>query len=522
MSKKDFDLTRREFLLKSTLLSASAATTPFAMNLFAMNAALASTYTATGDYKALVCVYLAGGNDHNNMVLATDGPSMQGYQKARSIGGGATIALPQANLLPLSVTKTDSVGARTFALHPNLTPMQTLFEGGRAAIIANVGPLLRPIPDKTSTYKSIPRPANLFSHSDQTVQWQSTDTNKKNYGWGGRMADLIKLSNPLAQNFTCLSLSGNTAFLAGETISQYQINSNGSPVAISGVGGFDNLFGSSGNVLQPIVQNLSLSNNFELEHAAVVDRAIKAQSNLTTVMSATATTVTAPTQYQNPNQPIGTLSTNNFAKQLQTVARIIAGRNTLGAHRQVFFVALGGFDTHDGQAPSQADLMARLSHAAKYFDDELSKSTFPGGAVADQVTLFTASDFGRTFTSNGDGTDHGWGSHHFVVGGAVRGKDIYGAFPMTAVTGPAGTVNGVTYPAFDNPLDVGSGNFIPQVSVDQYSATMAKWFGLTAGPGSEIASVFPNLTYFDPAATGNLGFYGSKDLGFMKDPITNL
>ena len=336
------------------------------------------------------------------------------------------------------------------------------------------------------------------------------------------MADLIKTSNT-AQYFTCLSLSGNTAFLAGETISQYQINANGSPVAISGAGGFDNLFGTTGNVLKPIVQNtnLTLTNNFEIEHAKVVDRAIAAQSNLTTVMTNTATTVTAPTQYQNPTQPIGTLSTNGLARQLQTVARIIAGRNTLGAHRQVFFVALGGFDTHDGQAPAQADLMARLSHAVKYFDDELSKTTFPDGAVANQVTLFTASDFGRTFTSNGDGTDHGWGSHQFVVGGAVRGKDIYGAFPMTAVTGPASTVNGVAYPAFDNPLDVGSGNFIPQVSVDQYSATMAKWFGLSTSlvvpttTITEINYVFPNLQNF---ATTTLG----TDIGFMKDPVTNL
>lgn len=494
MSKK-IDLSRREFLLNSTLLSASSVAAPFALNLFSMNMAAASTLTS--DYKALVCVFLGGGNDHNNMVLATDTPSWNGYLAARNIGGGATIALPQANLLPIvpTTTKTDSVGTRSFALHPSMTQMKTLFDAGRAAIISNVGPLIVPIPDKVAyrnpTYQ---KPANLFSHSDQTVQWQSTDPLKKNYGWGGRMADQIKTSNT-AQNFTCLSLSGNTAFLAGETINQYQINANGTPVAISG---FNNLFGSSGNYTQPIVSAAASSNMFEIEHAAVVQRAIDAQGNLSSVMSLTgATVVLPPTQYLNP--ATGLLANNQLAIQLQTVARIIAGRNTLGAHRQVFFVTLGGFDTHDGQAPNHSNLMARLSHAIDYFDSTLKTLVdTSGGPVLDMsssVTTFTASDFGRTFTSNGDGTDHGWGAHHFVVGGAVKGKEIYGTFPMTAVSTSSDPLN-----SGYNPLDVGSGNFIPQISVDQYAATLATWFGLSP---AEITTVFPNLSNF---SIQNLGF----------------
>lgn len=494
MSKK-VDLLRREFLLRSSLLSAAGSVSaPFALNLFAMNVAAAATLTA--DYKALVCVFLAGGNDHNNMVIATDTPSWTGYQTARNIGGSATIALPQANLLPIVPTTpvVDSVGARSFALHPAMTPMKNLFDAGRAAVIANVGPLIVPIPSKIEyRLSTFQKPVNLFSHSDQTAQWNSTDPLKRSYGWGGRMADQIKTSNT-AQNFTCLSLSGNTAFLAGETINQYQINASGTPIAISG---FNNLFGSSGNYTQPIVSAATSGNLFEIEHAAVVQRAIDAQGALSNVMLQTgAPVVPAPTQYTNPNT--GALATNQLAVQLQTVARVIAGRNALGAHRQVFFVTLGGFDTHDGQAPAHANLMARLSHAIEYFDTTLASlvdiNAGTGSDMRNSVTLFTASDFGRTFTSNGDGTDHGWGSHHFVVGGAVKGKEIYhkGGFPMTAVTSTAAGI--------DNPLDVGSGNFIPQISVDEYAATLAKWFGLSP---AEIAAVFPNLVNF---STPDLGF----------------
>jgi len=489
---KEIDLSRREFLRQASLVSAAGSiAAPFALNLFTMNVAAATTLTS--DYKALVCLFLAGGNDHNNTVIATDTPSWTGYLAARNIGGGASIALPQANLLPINpmTPVVDSVGTRAFALHPSMAPMQTLFNSGRAAVIANVGTLTTPITDKVDyRNNSGKRPVNLFSHSDQTAQWHSTDPAKKIYGWGGRMADQIKSSNS-KQNFSCISSSGNSVFLAGETINQYQITSNGTAVP---VGGLTNLFGTSSN-LQTIITAPTSSNLFEIEHAAVVQRAMAAQADLSTVMAATgASVVTAPTQYTNPNT--GTLANNSLATQLQTVARIIAGRNTMGAHRQLFFVNMGGFDTHDGQAPNQSNLLARISHAVSYFDDTLKTLIDTnGGPIEDmssKVTLFTASDFGRTFTSNGDGTDHGWGSHHFVVGGAVKGQEIYGPFPMTAVTNTSAGV--------DNPLDVGSGNLIPQISVDQYAGTLAKWFGLSP---AEITSVFPNLANF---ATPDLGF----------------
>jgi len=483
---KTIDTSRREFLRKVSMLSAAGSlSAPFALNLFKINVAAASTFTS--DYKAIVCLYMGGGNDSANMVLATDSPSWAGYLAARSNGGGASIALPSASLLSIApnTPKVDTVGTRAFALHPDMAPLQTLFDAGRAAIVANVGPLIEPIADKVAyRNNAIQKPARLFSHNDQTKQWHSTDPLKPIYGWGGRMGDMLKTSNA-KQNFTSISSSGNSVFLAGETINQYQINSNGTAVAI---GGLTNLFGTSNSPLQDIIANTTASNLFEQDHAAVVQRSIDAQTDLNNVMLATATSVPAPTQYTNPNTNL--LANNRLANQLHTVARIIEGQTTLGAHRQVFFVNMGGFDTHDRQVTGHADLMARLAHAAAYFDGVLT--TLPGDK-SNQVTLFTASDFGRTFTSNGDGTDHGWGGHHFVIGGAVNGKEIYGEFPQTAVTN--------TSAGIDNPLDVGSGRLIPTISVDQYAGTLAKWFGLSP---AEISAVFPNLANFP-----------IQDLGFM-------
>ncbi|NOU00305.1 MAG: DUF1501 domain-containing protein [Gallionella sp.] len=483
------NFSRREFLRRGSLLSvAGSLSAPFALNLFSMNVAAASTFTS--DYKAIVCLYFGGGNDSANMVLATDTPSWSGYQAARSIGGAASIALPMGSLLPITpnTPHVDAVGSRSFSLHPNLTQLKSLFDAGRAAVIANVGTLVEPIADKVA-YRSnaIQKPDNLFSHSDQTTQWHSTDPAKPIYGWGGRMGDVLKASNS-KQNFTSISSSGNSVFLAGETINQYQINANGAAVPI---GGMTNLFGinAANNPLHAVITNTAASNFIEREHAAVVERSIAAQTDLNNVMLATATSVASPTQYLNPNN--NQLANNSLATQLKTVARIIEGQVTLGAHRQVFFVSIGGFDTHDNQLANQADLMARIAHAVSYFDGVLA--TLPVGDMSNKVTLFTASDFGRTFTSNGDGTDHGWGAHHFVVGGAVKGKDIYGSFPQSAVTN--------TSAGIDNPLDVGSGSLIPTISVDQYAGTLAKWFGLST---AEIATVFPNLAKFS-----------TQDLGFM-------
>ncbi len=481
---KSIDKSRREFLRKATLLSAASSFGgSLALNLLGINRVIAApVYT---NYKALVCLYLAGGNDSANMVLATDTPSWAGYQAAR----GGAIALPQAALLPITpaTTKVDAVGTRSFALHPGMGPLQTMFNSGRAAIVANVGTLIDPIADKTEYQLSTTiKPKNLFSHSDQTEQWHSANPANPLSGWGGRMSDILSTSN-IQTNFSNISLSGNCIFLAGDTIHQYQVNSSGSAVTIRGL---SDMFGASYNPLQDIITNTGASNVFELEHAAVVQRAIDAQATLNDALAATpASTLLAPTQY---TTYYGDLANNPLVTQLQTVARIIACQNALGVRRQIFYVNIGGFDTHNGQLPSHGNLMAQLAHAMEYFDNALATLPNSVGDVRNNVTLFTASDFGRTLASNGSGTDHGWGGHHLVTGGAVNGGDIYGTFPPTSV-------------GASNPLDIGSGRIIPTISVDQYAATLATWFGLVAADG-DITATFPNL--------GAL----QADLGFMQAP----
>lgn len=479
MSKK-INASRREFLRMSSMLSVvGAAGAPFALNLATM--ASAAAQTAPGGYKALVCLFMFGANDHHNTVLATDSTSWTQYINIRTTNEAGSIALPAAGnaggVLPITPSTTQP--GRSFALHPSMPELKGLFDAGRAAIISNVGPLIMPTTLAQYNARSVSLPAKLFSHNDQQSLWQAYAPEGAAYGWGGRMGDLMAAnnSNPI---FTSISASGNAVFLAGKTVNQYQVSSAGA-VPIGSLSG--TLFGApaGSNPLKAIITSDN-AHLFQKEYAAITNRSISAQSLLAPAMAvAGAGGVPNPSQYTNPNT--GALASNSLAVQLQTVARIIAGRSALGAQRQVFFVSMGGFDTHDFQKVNQADLLAKVSHALAYFDTTMG--SLQGTDIRNQVTLFTASDFGRTFKSNGDGTDHGWGSHHFIVGGAVKGNDIYGAFPVTGL---------------GHAQDVGSGRLLPQFSVDQYGATLANWFGLSA---SQISDVFPNINNF---SNRNLGF----------------
>jgi uncharacterized protein (DUF1501 family) len=473
---------RREFLQISSLLSVvGAAGAPFALNLATIGSAAAQN--ASGGYKALVCLFMFGANDHANTVLATDSTSWTQYLNVRTTSEAGSIALPAVGAAGgvLPVTPLSAQAGRSFAFHPGLVQLKGLFDSGRAAVISNVGPLI--MPTTLAQYKagSVRLPPKLFSHNDQQSLWQAYAPEGAAYGWDGRMGDLMAANNTNPV-FTSISASGNAVFLAGKTINQYQVSSSGA-VAVNGLSG--SLFGASA-ASNPLKAIISADNPHVLrkEHAAVTSRSISAQGLLAPSMAVAGPGgVPHPTQYTNPNT--GALVTNSLAVQLQTVARIIAGRSALGAQRQVFFVSMGGFDTHDYQRATQADLMAKLSHAISYFDTTMG--SLAGSDIRNQVTLFTASDFGRTFTSNGDGTDHGWGSHHFIVGGAVKGNTVYGDFPVTGL---------------NHSQDVGAGRLLPQFSVDQYGATLASWFGLSP---TQINDVFPNISNFT-----------LRDIGFIR------
>ena len=469
---------RRRFL-GNLLAIASGSAVPFTLNLAAMGTAAAEGAT---DYKALVCLYLGGGNDHFNTVLPTDPTSWNEYVRIRTTAGADSIALPSISagyrpLLPIAPINSQG---RTFALHPSLQPLKSLFDADRAAVIANVGPLVRPITKAQYLAGSAPVPPKLFSHNDQQAVWQSLQAeNSHGVGWGGRLADIMASASS-SSTFSCISTAGNALFLSGRTLQPIQVNGTAVP-AIRNLN--TNLFGSTpgNNSFRNIIAG-DYSDLFQKEHSKVVRSAIDNQAVLSTaILPAGANGVPNPGNYVNPMT--GMAEVNPLAIQLQTVARLIGGRSALGAKRQVFYVSLNGFDTHDNQRATQCILLAKVAHAMAYFDNIMS--SLQGGDMRQQVTLFTASDFGRTFTSNGDGTDHGWGSHHFVMGGAVKGRDIYGTMPVTGL---------------GHDLDIGSGALLPTISVDQYGATLASWFGLSA---TQIADVFPNIANF---STRNLGF----------------
>ena len=460
---------RRVFLRTSFLLGAlvpSAA--PFALNLAAMGTAAAQSAT---DYRALVCLFMFGGNDSGNMVVATDPSSWDAYTAMRS--GGMRLGMPGSDngLLPISAATPQS--GRSFALHPAMVDAQASFAAGNTAIIANVGPMIMPTTRAQYRSRSVPLPPNLFSHNDQQSTWQTHRPEGAQYGWGGRMGDLLASMNS-TQTFTCISASGNAVWLSGENTVQFRVSANGS----SAIGGLDgNLFGSSRGAADfRYLLTRPHANLLEESHASVTRRSLDAQALLDESMLPIEAVEPVP------NLPNG--QANGVARQLQTVARIIGGRSALGARRQVFFVSMGGFDTHSNQPNTHAGLMAQLSQALAYFNQVMAGPQVNAEGLA---TLFTASDFGRTMTSNGDGTDHGWGAHHFITGGAVHGGDIYGRFPSTGV---------------DNDDYVGNGRLLPELSVDQYGATLARWFGVS---DTELDDIFPSL-----------GNFGSRDLGFMQ------
>lgn len=502
------DGARRLFLRQAAALAGLGAAAPFALNLSAMSSAAAQT---ASDYKALVCLFLHGGNDSMNMVLPTDAASWAAYTSVRNQLPDS-IALLAPGTAPLASAAAGSPArlggvlpilpanpqGRSFALHPMLGALQSLFnDDKRLAIVPNAGPLVVPTTKAQYANSLHPKPAHLFSHNDQANMWQSFQPEGATKGWGGLMADLLAAQNGRAV-FTSISTSGNAVWLSGERVRQYQVSTSGA-IRMATAGATNAVYGNLavGDALRRIVRSTRGTHPLERDIADINNRSIEAEEVLRLAMKDASdplfgTPGVSPDPKLLYDHPLtGAKAVNNLALQLQTVARMIDASGSAGiqAKRQIFFVSLGGFDTHDNQNRAHANLYAMLAHALRYFD-----TTLGAMGLRDCVTTFTASDFGRSFTSNGDGTDHGWGAHHFVLGGAVKGGDLYGRFPVLGMRNANSN-------AFDSsPDQVGNGVLIPGTSVDQIGATLARWFGLSE---TETSMVFPGLRHFSER---NLGF----------------
>ncbi len=458
MSVKN-DQSRRAFLQTTATLGLAGAASPFVTTLAAIGEAAASVAT---DYKAMVCVFLYGGNDYANTVTPYDQISYDAYARLRP-----SLAYSRTALTTTALTPTTALaGGRQYALAPALAPLLPLFNSGKLAVMLNVGTLAQPTTKAQYSARSVALPPKLFSHNDQQSYWQSSSPEGAFSGWGGRIGDLMQSGNGTSL-LTCINAAGNAVFLAGRTAFNYSVSTNG-PIALAGN---TSLFGSAtGSTALKSLMTGSRANIFENEHAKVSKRSLDTGAQVTGALAAAPTFTTV--------YPTG----NSLADQLKVVARMISVSNELGAKRQVFFVSLGGFDLHDNLIAQQPVLLDRVARAMKAFYDHTVEL-----GVSDKVTTFTGSDFGRTLVPNSDGSDHGWGSMHFVMGGAVRGQRFYGTPPVIADNGPD---------------DVGQGRLLPGIAVDQYASTLATWFGVS---NSDMTTVLPNIGSYNPSSW-NLGF----------------
>lgn len=466
---------RRNFLKRASATTIAGAASPWLLNLAAIGEAAATTGE---DYKALVCVFLNGGMDYANTVVTYDSTSHATYTAIR----GSAVAIPRTTtgtVAGLENTVLEPVtplpNARQYALAPALKPLHTLFNSGNLAVLLNVGTLVKPIVKSQYSAVSNDVPANLMSHEDQAALWQSSYPETS--GWGARMGAQIEGNyGSMHSAFTCMSIAGNAKLLNGPGMSPYTINSAGA-VTITGT---YSLYGSADCIAA--LRTLTTQSRTHVMEAEY-NRVVAASINTGNLFSRYLKPISA--------LPVAFPADNTLAEQLKLVARTIASAGELGVRRQIFFVSLGGFDHHDGLKTQLPALQAKVADALAAF-----YANTQALGVADKVTAFTASDFGRSLTANGNatdnnswGSDHGWGSMHFVLGGAVNGKQIYGKAPAVGVN----TVD-----------DIGQGRLIPSTSIDQYFATLGKWFGIS---DANLSTALPNLGNYAPAA---------RDLGFMK------
>jgi uncharacterized protein (DUF1501 family) len=446
---------RRDFLRSALASAAGLSTRGSALGFLAATHA-AATEAATTDYKALVCIFLSGGNDGFNVLIPSDDTRYVAYKKAR-----ANLALPPEKLLSLAATSS----TLKYSVPSYASGLRDLYSQGQLAFVANVGTLLEATTKKTyQEGKNLP--PQLYSHNDQSDQAVSAQLDAaQRLGWGGRIADLMSSRNGASRLPLGISIAGNTLFQVGETAVPYNLSSYGAKLLrVSSTDPKNSRYNTFNKLLE-----MAATDSYLLKRQLA--NSIKGSIDLSeTLIAALA------------NSSIGTgiWPASRLSEQLQMVAKMISVRQTLGMSRQVFYVVQGGYDTHYNQLELHAQLIKDLSDGLTAFHGALNEL-----GVGNNVSSFTLSDFGRTLTSNGSGTDHAWGNVNLVAGGAVAGGNVYGKFPSQVI---------------DSANDAGYGRIIPTTSIDQYAATLASWFGVDA---AGLQTIFPNLTRFP---VSNLGF----------------
>ncbi len=458
-------ITRRGFLTHTCSLGIASATVSTTLLQLGL-ARTAAAQNAPG-YRALVCILLAGGNDSYNMLVPVDNDQYTEYRNIRS-----DLALDQNSLLTLPGT---TANGRSYGVHPGMSELRSLFADGDAALVANVGTLLEAFDADAYAGGTASLPLGLFSHADQINQWQTAVPDARiAQGWGGRVADLMQGMNVMNGVSMNISLSGSNVFQSGNQVTEYAIEASGD--GAPGINSYDD--GTDyGALKKRMVDDLlavQQSSIFRREYSQRLRGAIDAQA---VFVDALQTSPALSTSF----------SPGYFSQSLRQIARVIGARDALGATRQTFFVTVGGWDHHDEVLDNQANMLPAISQGLQEFRDALVEL-----GVFDEVTTFTTSDFGRTLTSNGKGSDHGWGGHHIVMGGSVAGGQIYGDYPILSPS---------------SPLDVGRGVYAPTTSVDEYFAELALWFGV---PVSELDRVLPNVrSFYSPES-------GQPAVGFLE------
>jgi uncharacterized protein (DUF1501 family) len=447
---------RRRFLQHSVAVGVAAAAQMHTLGRVAHAA-------GGGDYKAMVCILLGGGADSFNMLVPYDTARYAQYAAVRS-----DLALARAELLPLAYT---GAHGETFAVHPGLGAVRTLFDQGHLAFVANVGTLAEPTDKTAFTQGTVRLPLGLFSHADQIAQWQTSVPDRRiATGVAGRIADIVAGAAPVSPVSMNISLSGTNVFQTGASVTDYSLDANDGVRLVAGYGQSDTALFT--NALDALLAN-GYADPFRRTYAARLRRAIDSGGEFKAILDAAPMLNT-------------TFSTTPLSRSLAQIAKVISVRDALAAGRQTFFVSLGGWDHHDNVLTLQAQMLPAVAAALSEFQQALTEI-----GVADAVTTFTISDFGRTLTSNGKGSDHGWGGHQLVMGGAVAGRSVYGAYPTLVA---------------DNALDVGRGRYIPTTSVDVFYAELALWFGIAP---SELDLVLPNIRrFYAPESM-------TKPVGFM-------